>query len=483
METIDRVKRVIADTIGEDRLADVKPDGLLVQSGIISSLEIVMIGVELEQEFQLRIPDGQLTVANFATLETLSALIDQLSGNGIDLSVQAAPGGGVYKIMQDNLTNCLHHPVIFVLMVIAWIVLFDRVLLSYVVEEGPLSGMYRSFSDEGRRLYNSSGGWSPDDLMVAVRRHEFIQAPIPAKPTILFFGDSGTVGSWVKAGDAPPAKTEETLRQSFPEAQVYNFAFFMRSFIKDVMLLEAILEKNEKATPIDAVIFTLSDAYFDAQFQKNLIGAMPYFSLNRHLLARFRDRIEPQDIVPYEHIQGTLSSANRKFRGRLEEYILEKTSLYRHKSFFTFLRLYGKDPSAFWTKEYAIGNKPLFPIRLALPPDDFQLHDTGYSEETIDRDIVALTNDVLNYLQSKNIKIFLFLRPYAPLEWETYPFQERPEMRPKNIETLIQEQDWDKKATVIDLRWSLYGDQFSDSLSHYTPAENAKNQAPKTEVD
>jgi len=464
MTTIDRVKKVIDYTVGADRLAKVRSTDLLVQGGIISSLEIVAIGLGLEQEFKVPIPDNQLTVANFATLETLAALMDQLSGNGTNL-IQTVHEGGLYKATQDNLAGCLRHPIILALTIFAWLFLFDRFLLPYVVERGPLSGMYRSFSDNGRRLYQSSGGWAPDDLKFAVQRHEFTRTTVQAKPTILFFGDSGTIGSWVKADVAPPAQVEARLRQSIPEARVYNFAFFMRSFIKDVMLLEAILEANEKSPAFDTVIFTLSDGYFDAAFQKSLINAMPYFSFSRDLLRRFQKRIAPPDSVPYEHLQESLSSANRKFRGRFQEYVLERTSLYQYKSFFTFLQLYGKDPAAYWVKEYAIGDKPLFPVRLASPPADFQLHDAGFSDETLDRDMVALTNDVLNYLQSKNIKVFIFLRPFAPLEWQSHPFI----VRPKNIETLIREQGWDKKATVIDLRWSLYGNQFSDTLSHYTP--------------
>ena len=469
MTTIDRVKKVIDINVGADRLAKVKPNDLLVQGGIISSLEIVAIGLGLEQEFQLPIPDSQLTVANFSTLETLAALMDRLSGNGTS-PAEAAHEAVLYKAVQDNLAGCLRRPISLVLMVSAWIFLFDLFLLSYTIERGPLSEIYRSFSDHGRRLYHSSGGWAPDDLKFTVQRHEFIRTGQQAKPAILFFGDSGTIGSWVKADVAPPAQAEARLRQSIPDARVYNLAFFMRSFIKDVMLLEAILESNEKNTPFDTVVFTFSDVYFDAAFQKHLIEAMPYFSLNRDLLTRFRKRIEPPNAAPYDRIQATLSSANRKFRGRFQEYVLERTSAYRYKTFFIFLGVYGKrylhgkDPAAFWSEEYATGNKPLFPVRLASPPADFKLHDTGFSDEPLHRDLVALTNDVLNYLQSKNIKVFIFLRPYAPMEWQMqFPF------KPKNIETLIREQGWDKKATVIDLRWSLHGNQFSDTLSHYTP--------------
>lgn len=464
MTTIDRVRKVIDTAVGSDRLANVKETDQLVQGGIISSLEIVMIGLGLEQEFRLTIPDSQLTVANFATLETLAALMDRLSGKG-DGAVQVVQESGFYRSMQESLAACIRRPMILAALVIVWLVALDRVLVPYVVERGPLASMYWPFADSGRRLYHSSGGWSPNDLRVGVGRHEFFRASSSTKPSILFFGDSGTIGSWVKAGDAPPARVEAKLKETLPDARVYNFAFFMRSFVKDVMLLEAILESTGERPRVDAAIFTFSDAYFDASFQKHLIDSLPYFSLNRDLLTSFRKRIKPKEAGPYRNLYKYLAGASRKFRGPFEEYVLENTSIYRYKTFFTFLSMHGKDTKSYWNKEYAIGNTPLFPVRLPSPPPTFQLHDAGFSKESVDQDLIALTDDVLDFLASKNIKIYIFLRPYAPLEWKGHPFP----ASPMNIETLIHERGWDKKATIIDLRWSLYGNQFSDSLSHYTP--------------
>lgn len=239
----------------------------------------------------------------------------------------------------------------------------------------------------------------------------------------------------------------------------------MRSFIKDVMLLEAMLGTNGGRLPVDAVVFTFSDAYFDKGFQRNLIDNVPYFSLNRKLLTRFRGRLNPENGQPYRNLYEYLGKANRKFRGRLEEYVLERTSLYKYKTFLTFLALHGRNPEDFWKREFSIGVKELFPKRVSAPHPEFKLHDSGLTEKSIDEDLIVLVNDVLNFLISRDIKIYLFLRPYAPLEWRNFPFPSGP----MNIETLIRQQGWDQKATVIDLRWSLYGNHFSDSLSHYTP--------------
>ena len=284
--------------------------------------------------------------------------------------------------------------------------------------------------------------------------------------------------SWVKAEDAPPARTQEKLTKTFPQARVENFAFFTPSFVKDVMLLEAALEANDGKFPVDAVIITLSDSYFYSPFQKSLIELVPYISLNRSLLKRFSDRlnarmycetcqaIRESRTASYIRLYDSLSKANRTHRGRFEEYVLEQTSIYRYKTFLTFLKLNVWDPDGFWQREYRIGDKPMFPTRLPKPPEKFGLNDAGFSAQTTDIDQVALINDVLEFLEHQNIKVYIFLRPYAPVEWRDHPFPPNP----MNVETLIHAQGWDKKATIVDLRWALYGDQFSDSLVHYTPA-------------
>jgi acyl carrier protein len=457
--SIDRVRKSIAASVGPDRLKQVSDTDLLVEGGIISSLEIVMIGLELEKEFGAAVPDSALTVANFKSIEMLVALMDRLTGSSGEGAVQGGGEHGTYRALQDSLANCFRRPLILGLLVASWLFLLDSFALPYLVERGPRANSYALFADHGKRLYHSSGGWAPNDLRVAVKRHQLVKNRNTGAPSILFFGDSGTIGSWVRAEDAPPAKVEERLRATYPEAKVYNFGFFMRSFVK-------LLEENEGRFPADAAIFTLSDGYFDSAFQRSLIDAMPYFSLNRGLLARFKERANTSIPAAYDHLHEYLAMSNRKHRGQFEEHFLERTSIYRYKTYLTFLTLNGRNPGAFWLKEYAIGDKPLLPTRLPGPPAGFQLHDAGFNAATIDRDAIVLVGDVLDFLTARGIKVYLFLRPYAPLEWRDHPFA----TREANIADLIRDQGWNKKATVIDLRWSLYGDQFSDSLSHYTPA-------------
>jgi hypothetical protein len=148
--------------------------------------------------------------------------------------------------------------------------------------------------------------------------------------------------------------------------------------------------------------------------------------------------------------------------------VLERSSVYRYKTFLLYLMLSARAGDAYWSREYAVGEKPLLPTRLPEPPANFHLHDNGFDNASLDRDVVTLVDDVVNFLNRRGIKVYFFLRPYAPLEFKGHNFFSLP----MTIDNLIREHGWDRKATIIDLRWSIYGDQFSDSLSHYTPAGN-----------
>lgn len=466
MTTIERVRKAISEGVGSERLRGVGAEYLLVQNGIINSLEIVIIGLELEKEFGLKIPDTALSVANFASLTSLAAMISAITGDGGHAPVARDEANDLYGRLHCSLMGSLRRPLLFTALFAIFLALLDLVGLPFLVERGPLRTLYASFSDNGERLYRSSGGWAPEDLHVAVARHRIMKEGREGQPRILFFGDSGTVGSWVRAEDAPPAQVEARLRQTWSTARVYNFGFFMRSFAKDAMLLEALLKMTDGDLPVDAVIFTFGDAYFHKPFQERLAAAVPYLSLNRDLLHDLAQRIDAQAFDAYARITEELATASTMHRNRFTETVLQRSSVYRYKSFLQFLMLHGRASDAFWASEYAIGDKSLLPARLTTPPPGFQLHDVGFDAATLDRDVVRLVDDVVDFLTRRGIKIFFFLRPYAPLEFKGHPFG----VGPMTIDNLIRERGWDHKATIIDLRWSLYGDQFSDSLSHYTPA-------------
>jgi acyl carrier protein len=466
---IKRVRKAIGDAVGPDRLKGIEDKHALVQSGIISSLEIVMIGLELEKEFGLVIPNNALTVANFTSLTTLAAMIDALAGEGVRTSIaRDEEPRDLYGRLHRSLANSLRRPLLFGALFVLFIVLLDAVAVPLLIEYGPLRKAYASLSDDGERFYRSSGGWAPDDLQIAVARHRIMNETGQGWPRVLFLGDSGTIGSWVRADEAAPALVETRLRRIWPSARVYNFGFFMRSFIKDAMLLEALLQMKHGDLPLDAVILTLSDAYFHKPFQDSLVAAMPYFSLNRNLLRDLPQHIGTQTPDAYARMTSELAVAGAKHRNRFTEAVLERSSAYRYKTFLLYLMLSARTGDAFWSREYAVGEKPLLPTRLAEPPANFQLHDGGFDTATLDRDVVTLADDVVNFLNRRRIKVYFFLRPYAPLEFKGHHFFSLP----MTIDNLIRDRSWDRKATIIDLRWSIYGDQFSDSLSHYTPAGN-----------
>jgi acyl carrier protein len=466
--TIERVRKAIGDAVGPDRLEGIGEKHALVQSGIISSLEIVLIGLELEKEFGIVIPGNALTIANFDSVATVAAMIDARAGEAGHAPVARDEPQDLYGRLQRSLADSLRRPLLFGALFALFFVLLDAVALPLLIERGPLRRAYASFSDNGERLYRSSGGWAADDLRVAVARHRIVKESWQGWPRILFFGDSGTIGSWVKAEDAAPAQVETLLRQTWPSARVYNFGFFMRSFMKDAMLLEAVLKMKDGDLPVDAVILTFSDAYFHKPFQDSLVAAMPFFSLNRDLLRDLPQHIGTQAPDAYSRITAELAVASAKHRNRFTEVVLERSSVYRYKTFLLFLMLSRSAGDAFWAREYAVGDKPMLPTRLPKPPPNFHLHDTGFDAATLDHDAATLVDDVLDFLNRRGIKVYFFLRPYAPLEFKGHHF----DTAPMTIDDLIRERGWDRKATIIDLRWSIYGDQFSDTLSHYTPAGN-----------
>lgn len=352
--TIEEIKKVINETVGEDRTATLTEDDYLVQGGVISSLEIVTIGLALEKRYGISIPDNQLTVANFATLSTLADMVKRLCENASGTATAAtewhdtATDGVLLQWVKGSLTRCFRYPISMLIVIACMICLTDQAILPKVMAHGVIGEEYDKFREHGARLYPSSGGWAQDSLLNAVEWHEIITHPMRgAKPAIAFFGDSGTVGSFVRPEDAPPAQAEFFLRGKFPKAKVYNLAFFMRALAKDVMIIEALLEKNDGKLPFDTVILTLCDAYYHIDAQRGFYSAVPYFSLNRRLLANFEKRMRSKRPEAYTSVLRELTTANKKFRGLWSEYIVERSNLVYYKPFFTLMKYYHDDVSGY----------------------------------------------------------------------------------------------------------------------------------------
>ena len=82
MNTSDTIRAFITHEILHESLdTPLSDDAQLVESGIIDSLGVMTLLSFLEEKFSIKIPDQELTPENFATLSTITALVEsQRSG-------------------------------------------------------------------------------------------------------------------------------------------------------------------------------------------------------------------------------------------------------------------------------------------------------------------------------------------------------------------------------------------------------------------
>jgi acyl carrier protein len=77
MYTTDTIREFITHEILHGTLATpLGVDDQLVDSGIIDSLGVMTLLGFLEEKFSIKIPDSELTPENFASLATLTALVE-----------------------------------------------------------------------------------------------------------------------------------------------------------------------------------------------------------------------------------------------------------------------------------------------------------------------------------------------------------------------------------------------------------------------
>jgi len=77
MNTSDAIRAFITHEILHESLATpLSDDDQLVESGIIDSLGVMTLLSFLEEQFSIKIPDQELTPENFATLATITTLVE-----------------------------------------------------------------------------------------------------------------------------------------------------------------------------------------------------------------------------------------------------------------------------------------------------------------------------------------------------------------------------------------------------------------------
>ena len=79
----DRVLTVVRSVLKENSLiADVQPDSRLVDIGL-DSMDMVALMLKVEAEFDLTLPQPEITPENFQSVKTLEALILNQLGPGL----------------------------------------------------------------------------------------------------------------------------------------------------------------------------------------------------------------------------------------------------------------------------------------------------------------------------------------------------------------------------------------------------------------
>lgn len=75
VEVQDRVLAIVKTILGQNSIsADVRPESRLVDAGL-TSMDMVKLMLDVEAEFDLTIPQGEITPENFQSVKTLELMI------------------------------------------------------------------------------------------------------------------------------------------------------------------------------------------------------------------------------------------------------------------------------------------------------------------------------------------------------------------------------------------------------------------------
>lgn len=456
------VRAAAADALGDERLDGIAADASLVREGVISSLEIVAVTTALEERFGLRIPAAQVTVQNFDSLRAMARLVQS---QGVDPGRIDAPEGEEWAALRASAAAAIRRPVLLLSLTLAFLGLLDLGLRALMV--GPLADSHHSFLERGHRLYPVGGTYSQDDLAFAISQHRIVRQSMRRDFRVAVFGDSGTIGSFVPHEDAIPGALQKALRARYPEAEVFNLAFFMQFFAKDLMIMEAVIEQSGGELPFEVAVFTLGDDYFSRDFVNQLQSAMPYLSLNWDLLDRFAKRIPENKRPPFESLTRDLRSVSGAARTTVEGWMQRNSAIFHYAPYFRYLVTEVLRSAHPFDYAYSVGRRPLLDPVPDEPPKKYSLS-LGVAPPNLDRRVVAMADATIEFLRERGIKIVLYLKPHGPNEWRGRYQQGQGTSAREIAEDLCR----GDRCVVVDLRWSLSGRQFTDTLAHYGAEAN-----------
>jgi acyl carrier protein len=446
------VRAVLEDTLGDRRLTGVGAGQPLLPSGVVTSIELVSVLVDLERRLGVVIPER-------AALETsIASIVRALGGVTSGLERARAQKSGSSGTLPRRLGRAARRPAIFVASIV--VCLF---VLSLVVERlvaGPLAADRRAFDEGGRRLYAYSGAFGQDSFRFALARHEISAAAPPERELrVAVFGDCGTMGSYVAAADAIPARLEDALRARGTPAKVYNLAYYGRLLAKDFMLLELVWDR-----PLDLVVFTLGDDYLRRSATAAAIDHYRHVTFNWDLFDRFQDRVPAGEQAPFRDTLGRLRRADLIHLGPLRRWEYRSFAILPQAPFLRYMVTVRWLPELFASsmrEDMRTTGSQRAALSASPPPLPPKL-----THADLDRAQLAMLSSAIRLLRRRGVRVLLYAEPVGPRAWRVD--------RGLSAASLAARLARETGSLLVDEEWALDAGDFTDSLAHYTPDANRR---------
>jgi Phosphopantetheine attachment site len=442
------VRAVLERALGDPRLASVSVDKPLLRSGVITSIELVGVLVDLERHF------GEVIPESAAPQMSIASILRALGGTAGAARGEPEPQPDA---MVRRLRRAVRRPVLFVVSVAVCLFFLELAVRGLV--EGPLAADYREFVEGGRRFYPFSGSFSQDSFHFALGHHEISAAPPADALRVGVFGDCGTMGSFVPAADAIPARLEASLRAQGTPAKVYNLAWYGRLLPKDFMLLELVWDR-----PLDVVVFTLSEDHLRRSTTAAWIDVYRHITFNWELFDRFQDRLPASERAPFRDVLGRLRRADVIHQGPLRRWEYERFALLPYQPFLRYLVtvrwLPGPFASSMREDMTAVGQRR---VALSDPPPRMPPELTSAD---LDGAQLKMLRAVIRLLQRRGVRVLLYAEPVAPREWRVD--------RALTAASLAAKLARETGCLFVDQSWALGTGDFIDSLAHFTPDANRR---------
>ena len=477
-DLIEKIRKTIINTLEDQSFDYIGINDPLIQSGLICSLNIIQVTLALEGKFNISIPDSEITVSNYYSFQTLANKIAEIKYG----SRQQYQTEFIDSKFFNSFSSSLKKPISIIFLLIIFLAGIDFTVFGLI--KGPMQKKYCEFYENGNRLYPSAGTYSQRDYSFAVSQHKIIGNIDTESPRIGIFCDSGTIGSFVPFNESLSYFAEKEIQKYIPNTSVFDLSFWGTVLIKDLMILEAVIEQMDGEIPFNIVVFTISDNYFNRPFQRSQFDYYLHLPHNRKLFASFTKRFAGNDLLPYKSISSDLLNAykdqlirpkHQKHSRNIIRHLFGFTSLCRYGPFIReqaykslskiFNRKFGSNTLE---ESYEIGKQELYPFILDSIPKNFKMHDKGIDKKNLDVRVITILEDVIDKLKKQNIQVILYLKPIAPAEWENL-ISGFKDITAYDIAYELSDKHGFK---IADFRWALNGNQFSDDVSHYNRSGN-----------